>query len=405
MSGPARRGAVEVEGALTRGGSCHRDFLLHRLLGRLLLELELLVGIGGRRSALVGAFPRAQRGDRNQLSLQGPELGQRHLACLHADDLVDALGRGRAVLPQRLLQALERRAQLELAKGLAQARAVGLARDHPVEVDLHVHVAYRGGQLLGDARVVGVLGQVLLALGPGDRLDVGQHALQVPPLLEQLRRGLVADAGNPGDVVRGVALEPHEVRDQLGRDAVAVDHRFAVVDLGVGDPAPGGHHAHARLDQLKEIAVAGEHGHVDALLARLAGQRGDHVVGLVARHLHVLVAEGIDQRVHVRPLLGQQVGLLLAVPLVLLVDLLAPRHARVPDHQRRLEAELGDHLHEHRRKAEDGVGGLSLRRGDRLRERKKGAVDEAVPVDQDELAGGLAGHGLTVPTRPRTARA
>ena len=43
--------------------------------------------------------------------------------------------------------------------------------------------------------------------------------------------------GTPGMLSRRVALEADEVGDQLGRDAVAVDHALAVVDLGVGDAA------------------------------------------------------------------------------------------------------------------------------------------------------------------------
>ena len=218
-----------------------------------------------------------------------------------------------------------------------------------------VDVADRRGELLRDTGVLGVVGQVLLALGAGDVVDVAEHALEVAVLLEQLRRGLVADPGDARDVVRGVALEADEVRDQLRRDAVAVDHGVAVVDLRLGDPAARGHHAHAGLDQLEEVAVAGHDHHVEALVAGPAGHRGDHVVGLVALHLHVLVAEAVDERLQVRPLLGEQVGLRVALALVLLVDLVAARHARVPDHQRGLHAVLGDDLHEHRGEAEDRV--------------------------------------------------
>ena len=50
------------------------------------------------------------------------------------------------------------------------------------------HVADRGGELLRHARVVRVVGQVLLALGAGDLVDVRQHSSSVAVLLEQLRR-------------------------------------------------------------------------------------------------------------------------------------------------------------------------------------------------------------------------
>ena len=93
-----------------------------------------------------------------------------------------------------------------------------------------------------------------------------------PYSLQQLGGGLVADARDAGDVVGGVALEADQVGDPLGRHAVALDHALAVVDLGVGDAARGGHHPHPVLDQLVDVAVAGDDHHVDPLLAGALGE-------------------------------------------------------------------------------------------------------------------------------------
>ncbi len=132
-------------------------------------------------------------------------------------------------LAERLLEAAQGVAQLVLAEHLAQARAVGLARGLGGGVEVERHVAVDGRQALGDARVLGVRTQVLFALGAGDVGDVREHLLQGAVALDQVGGGLVADAGDPGDVVGGVALQPVEVGDQLRRDAVAVNHRLAVV--------------------------------------------------------------------------------------------------------------------------------------------------------------------------------
>jgi hypothetical protein len=75
------------------------------------------------------------------------------------------------------------------------------------------------------------LGQVLLALGAGDLVDVGEHALEVAEALQEVGGGLVADAGDAGDVVRRVALEAVEVGDLLRRDAVALLDVARVVGL------------------------------------------------------------------------------------------------------------------------------------------------------------------------------
>ena len=67
------------------------------------------------------------------------------------------------------------------------------------------------------------------------------------------------------------------------------------------------------------------------------GERGDHVVRLVALDPHVRVAEGLDERLHVGPLLAAAGRAARAGRLVLAVDLLAARHAGVPGHERRLD--------------------------------------------------------------------
>jgi hypothetical protein len=254
-------------------------------------------------------------------------------------------------------------------------------------VDLDRHVALDRGQQLRDAGRLGVVGEVLLALGARDVVDVVEHALQRAELLQELGGGLVADARDARDVVRRVALEPVEVGDEVGRDAVAVEHRLVVVDLRVGDAAAGGHHAHARVgvDDLERVAVAGDDHDRHAVVAGALGDRGDDVVGLEAGNLDVAVAERLDERLEVRPLLLEQARPRRARGLVVLGDLLAPRGARVPDHERRLRPVLGEQLHEHRGEPEDRVRREAGGRRDRLGQREERPVGERVAVDEEEL--------------------
>ena len=230
-----------------------------------------------------------------------------------------------------------------------------------------------------------MLGQVLLAFGAGDLVDACQHLVQRAELLQQLGRGFLADPGDAGDVVGGVAAQPHQVGDQLRRHPVALLDRGAVVDLGLGDPARGAHHPHPLVDQLVGVAVAGHDHHLDPLLARLLGQRGDHVVGLVALDLDVGVAEGLDQRHQVRPLLAQQVGARFALGLVEVVGLLAAAPAGVPGDDHPLRMVLVDDFDQHRGEPVDRVGRPPVAGPDRLRQGEEGAVGEAVAVDQEEL--------------------
>jgi hypothetical protein len=177
------------------------------------------------------------------------------------------------------------------------------------------------------------------------------------------------------------------IGDLLGRDAVAVDHVLAVIGLRLGDAATRRHHLHAVADELERVAVAGDDRDRDLLLLCLLDEGRDDVVGLEAVDGVVRVAEGLDERAHVRVLLGEQVGLLGPVALVLGVDLLAAARPGVPDDDGRLHAVLGQQLHEHRREAEDRVRVAPVGGGDRLGEREERSVDERVAVDEEELAG------------------
>ena len=65
------------------------------------------------------------------------DVGERALAHARGDRLLGhRRGRGGVVVAERLLEALERRAQLELAEDLAQLRAVGRPRGLGDRVDL-----------------------------------------------------------------------------------------------------------------------------------------------------------------------------------------------------------------------------------------------------------------------------
>ena len=301
--------------------------------------------------------------------------------------------RGGEVGPaERLLQPAQGIAQLVLPEHGAQARAVGLSLGLGRDVEVDGEVAPHGGKRLGQAGIVGVVEQVLFALGAFDVLDVRQHALERAVALNQLAGRLLADPGHTGDVVRGVALQAVEVGNQLRRDAVAVDHGLAVVDLGVGDSARGGHHPDAVLviDQLKDIAIAGHDHHRNRRVGVQSPlhERRDHVVRLAALDGHVAIAEGLDERLHRRPLLLEQVRARAPLGLVVGQQLRTARAARVPGHERRAHAVLGHDLHEHRREAEDRVGRHSGRRRDRLRQREERAIHEARPVDQEQALRG-----------------
>ncbi len=342
-----------------------------------------------RIRSLFGRGP-ALAGDRQRGGTLA-EIGHGPLLHLDLQLPLDAATRDRLALRQRFFQPLQHRPQLELAHEVPQGGAVGLGGHRRRQVDPGLDLVLKGRQLLRHAGVVGVVDEVLLAFCPGDLVDVGEDVLDGAELLQQLGGGLLADPRHARDVVGGVAAQTHQIGDQRRRDPVALEHRLGVVDLGLGDAARGAHHPHSLGDQLVGVAVAGDDHHLQPLLAGLPGQRGDHVVGLVALDPDVGVAEGLDQRHQVRPLLAQQVGPRFALGLVEVVGDLATGHPRVPGDDDPLRVVLVDDFHQHRGEPVDRIGRPPVAGPDRLRQREEGAVGERVTVDQEEL-GGIGAH-------------
>ncbi len=354
---------------------------------------ETAVLVDGEPPARVGreqhAFGRLGRPDRDcDLAMRQP-CGILDRSCSHArGQRAFGRGRGRGGVrrPERFLEPTQRLAQFEAPEYVSELGAVRVGRDELLQIQVERYVALGCCELFGHSRVLGVVDQVLLALGAADLVDMLEHAFQRAEPLQQLRRGLVADSRHARDVVAGVALEPDEVRNQLGRHAVAIDHAGAVVHAGVGDPTARGHDLGPVSDELVGVPIAGHHHHLDRRLAlRGLDDRGDHIVGLVSVHPEIAIAERLDQRREVGPLLLEQVGARAPLRLVVGIDLLAARVPRVPDHDGRLRSVVGEDLHEHRREPEDRVRRLSGRGRDRFREREERSVREAVAVDQKEL--------------------
>ena len=97
---------------------------------------------------------------------------------------------------------------------------------------------------------------VMFALARGRELvRVLDHLLERAVLRDQLAGRLVADAGDARDVVRGVALEPDEVRDLVGPDPVAGLDALGRVDVDVRDAARGHHQRDVLRDELERVAV------------------------------------------------------------------------------------------------------------------------------------------------------
>jgi hypothetical protein len=220
-----------------------------------------------------------------------------------------------------------------------------------------------------------------------DLAGAGDQLVQRAVLLQQLDGGLGADLVHPRHVVHRIAHQRLVVHHQRRRHAEFGRHAGHVA-LAV---VHGVDHGDGLVHQLAQVLVAGgDHG-VDAALARHAGQRADHVVGLHARHVQHLPAQQAHHfmdRLDLRP---QVVRHRRAGGLVLGVQVVAEGLAGGVEHAGRV---VGPHvlaqLLQHVDHPADGPGGRArgiARHRPQVGHGMEGAVQVAGAVDQQEHLG------------------
>jgi len=277
-------------------------------------------------------------------------------------------------------------AELHGLQEVDQPLGVGVLDREVVDGVLDRDVVVQQHQLLGDQRLVAVLLQGLAALGLLDLGRVLQEVFQRPVLLDQLGGGLHADARHAWHVVDAVTAERLDVDHLLGRDAELGNHLVAA-DGSVlhGVPQPD-----MAVDQLHEVLVGGDDGHLVPLLDGQAGIGGDDVVGLEGLALDAGQVHGPHGVADERELRHQVLGRRRAVGLVLRVDVAAEGLAGgVEDDRDVAGVSLVQQLQQHGGEALHGVD----RRAVGPRQRRQGMVgaeDEPGAVDQKEMFHGKA---------------
>ena len=300
------------------------------------------------------------------------------------------LGRGRfgEAVGERL-DPLGERSEAVPAGEIQEAPIFEFAGVHVVERAERRHRIAQGHEPLRHARLLSVLEQVLAALGLPDRRRVGEQAVQIAELLQQLRRGLDPDPRHAGHVVGSVAGERQHVAHQLRPDPEARDHLRSVDRLLLHRVV----HLHALADQLHQILVRGDDDHLAPGGLGLAGIGRDDVVGLVAFELDHRQPERPGGLAHQRELGPEVIRRLEAIGLVAVVDGVAKaRLALVEHHQQLIARHVLDQAEQHVAEAEHGADRQPLGVGQR-RQREVRAEDVARPVDQDEAGAGRLGHG------------
>ncbi|SIK19085.1 Uncharacterised protein [Mycobacteroides abscessus subsp. abscessus] len=226
----------------------------------------------------------------------------------------------------------------------------------------------------------------LLADLPADLVGVLEDAGEVAVGGQPLRRGLVPDPGDAGEVV---GLLPHQGCEAAvvgGGDPVLLLDRLRRHPHEVAHPALGVEDRHGVGGELERVLVPGHHLDARAGLPPEAGHRRERIVGLIALLRHHPDAHGgddvldeVDLRVELRRRLRPP-GLVLRV--LLKAEGLASEVEGDGDVARRLVAE---HIDEHRDEPEDRVRRLAGARREVLRrEGVEGPVGKGVTVDEQE---------------------
>ena len=202
--------------------------------------------------------------------------------------------------------------------------------------------------------------------------------------LDELQRGLFADARDPGNIVGRIAHESLHIHELTGRDAVFFgEFFFGEQDILLGFRQ---NHSCRFVNELERVAVAGENVGFDITL--FGGKRGggtDHVVRFVAGTFDHLKAESRDGALGVGHLRLEFVGHPLAVALVVGVGEMAEgRLMHVERAGDIIRFERVEMLFQNGQQAVHGVGGQTVLRGQRPNPVKR-AVDDAVAVNNQKF--------------------
>ena len=286
------------------------------------------------------------------------------------------------------LRQLRKAARSLVHAQFAQAgKATGKAVEAPcVQIEGHGRVAADGGQRAAQARQIGVFQKAFAQTALFALVRARKHMLEVAVLGDEAQGGLFAHAGHAGDVVGSIAHQALDVDQLRGSDAVGLPHPRGGDALRLADAALGVQNRGVLPGELEGIAVAGDEQGLHAHFLALAGEGAQNVVGLKALAFDDAQAHALKKIADDGVLLAQFLGHGLAVGLVAVVEIGAEGVlAHVESHRRRRGRFLVQHAQKHHHKAVYGVGGRAVRRGHGRGERVKGAVHEAVSVQQHQL--------------------
>ena len=131
-----------------------------------------------------------------------------------------------------------------------------------VEIDLDRQIAHDRRQPLAAPGLVDPGGQCVPGPRRGDLVEVGDDRLDVAVLRDQRLGRLLADTGDAGNVVRGVADQRLVVGDVLGTKTVTGVDRGRVEVAQISEAlCPRQNDRRVLVDELQQVAITGDDDH------------------------------------------------------------------------------------------------------------------------------------------------
>ena len=227
---------------------------------------ELVVGRGAGEDALAFGGGPAVAVERQRDPRRVADLGRGRLDRLDLELGLDLAARDRVALRQRFFEALQHRAELELAHEVPQRAAVGLATPAPPRgrPRSRCRTAASPARSTSARRRRGWSGfPCVWRRRSRRRFPAPCRACRISAAAGS--RFSRRSRGRPGMLSEVSPRRPIRSVISVRRHPVALFDRGDVVDLRLGDAARGAHHPDPLADQLVGVAVAGHHHHVDPL--------------------------------------------------------------------------------------------------------------------------------------------
>jgi hypothetical protein len=291
--------------------------------------------------------------------------------------------RGAHVERRRFFAELTQQAvKAELGEQRARGGVIGRLDAQVVQRTVDCDVIANTGQLTTDACRQRLGAQALGDLARAaqrhlrHRVESREHVLEIAEGLDERDGGLLADAGDAGNVVDRVAHQRHDIDDAIGRHTElgldgsgirpAIAHRVPQLNVGA--------------DELHQVLVAGDDDDIESRVLIRLDHAGDDVIGLDSRHADLSQPQRRDHAVDPRNLRRQVARHFAAVRFVLRVDIVAECRARRVEHHRGVRRpHLGEQLEQHGGEAVDGVGRQAARPGERW-QREERPIDVCTAV-------------------------